>query len=313
LETTSLKGRDFLSIADLNTAEITLLLDTAARLKAETRQGTPHHILAGKTIALLFEKPSLRTRLSFDVGMYQLGGRAMYLSPSEVGLGKREPARDIARVIGSMCDAIVARVFDHKNLQEMATYTDKPVINALSDVEHPCQMLADLLTVQERLGTLEGLTLAYIGDGNNVAHSIMLGAALVGMNVVIATPPGYEPNEEVAAEARRLGQGRSSVKVVHNLEGAVAAAHVLYTDVWASMGQEAEAEARKAIFQPYQINSELLRLADPNAIVLHCLPAHRGDEITDEIMEDSSSAVFEQAENRLHAQKALLAHLLGGL
>ncbi len=311
MEENLLRGRDLLSVADLSRAELAEVLATAAHLKDETRRDIAHPRLSGQTLALVFEKPSLRTRLSFDVGMFQLGGRAIYLAPAEVGLGKRETISDVARVISSMCDVIVARVFRHEDLEEMAAYATVPVINGLSDREHPCQALADLLTIQERCGRIEGLTMAYIGDGNNMAHSLMLGAALTGLNITVISPPGYEPNEEIVATARRLSEGRSTIKAVHNVETGVAGADVIYTDVWASMGQEEETAARREIFRPYQVNEALVARAAPNALVLHCLPAHRGDEISVGVLEGPQSAVFQQAENRLHAQKGLLAHLLG--
>lgn len=306
----SLKGRDLLSIGDLSAGELAAILATSAELKAATKQGIPHPYLAGKSLALIFEKPSLRTRLSFDVGMFQLGGRAIYLSPAEVGLGKRETVSDVARVISSMCDVIVARVFKHADLVEMAEYSSVPVINGLSDLEHPCQALADLLTIQEWFGRIAGLKMAYIGDGNNMAHSLMLGAALTGMDITVISPPDYEPNEEIVAQARRIAAGRSTIKAVHNLETGVAGADIIYTDVWASMGQEEEAAARRKIFMPYQVNEALVAQAAPQALVLHCLPAHRGEEISEGVLEGPQSAVFQQAENRLHAQKGLLVHLL---
>jgi ornithine carbamoyltransferase len=311
LEESSLKGRDLLSIADLSPAELTAVLATAARLKMETEQKITHHLLAGQTLALVFEKPSLRTRLSFDVGMFQLGGRAFYLAPQEVGLGKRETISDVARVISRMCSVIVARVFNHDSLLEMAKYSEVPVINGLSDFEHPCQALADLLTIQEKFGRIAGLKMAYIGDGNNMAHSLMLGAALSGMAITVISPPGYEPNEEVVSHARRLAAGKASIKAVHNLEAGLEGADIIYTDVWASMGQEQETETRRQVFKPYQVNQRVVGLAKPGALVLHCLPAHRGDEISEEVLEGPQSAVFQQAENRLHAQKGLLVHLLG--
>jgi ornithine carbamoyltransferase len=311
LEESSLKGRDLLSIADLSPAELNAVLATAARLKAETEQKITHHLLAGQTLALVFEKPSLRTRLSFDVGMFQLGGRAFYLAPQEVGLGKRETISDVARVISRMCSVIVARVFNHDSLIEMAKYSEVPVINGLSDFEHPCQALADLLTIQEKFGRIAGLKMAYIGDGNNMAHSLMLGAALTGMAITVISPPGYEPNEEVVSQARRLAGGKAAIKAVHNLEAGLEGADIIYTDVWASMGQEEETETRRQIFKPYQVNQRVVGLAKPGALVLHCLPAHREDEISEEVLEGPQSAVFQQAENRLHAQKGLLVHLLG--
>jgi ornithine carbamoyltransferase len=306
---TSLVGRDFLSVADVTAEELALLLDTAIELKAKTKNGEPHQLLAGKTLAMIFEKPSLRTRLSFDVGMYQLGGRAFYLAPQEVGLGKRETVSDVARVVASMCDAVLARVFKHADLVEMAEYSDKPVINALSEWEHPCQALADLLTIKEHFGKIEGLKIAYIGDGNNMAHSLAFGAALTGLNTVIITPPQYWPDEELISQARQIAQQRCYIKVSNNL-ASVEEADVIYTDVWASMGQESEQELRRKLFSPYQVNDAIVARAKPDAIVLHCLPAHRGEEITHAVLESPRSKVFEQAENRLHAQKALLVHLL---
>jgi ornithine carbamoyltransferase len=307
---TSLVGRDFLSVADITAEEMALILDTAIELKAKTKQGELQHLLAGKTLAMIFEKPSLRTRLSFDVGMYQLGGRAFYLAPQEVGLGKRETVSDVARVVASMCDIVLARVFKHGDLIEMAKYSDKPVINALSDLEHPCQALADLLTIKEHFDTLEGLKMAYIGDGNNMAHSLAFGSALTGMNTVIITPPQYWPDEELIVQARKLARQGSYIKVSNNLSS-VEEADIIYTDVWASMGQESEQELRRKLFSPYQVNEAIVAMAKPEAIVLHCLPAHRGEEITHEVLESPQSKVFQQAENRLHAQKALLVHLVG--
>ncbi len=304
-----LKGRDVLSCADMNAQELAMVLDTALDLKARLRRGEPHPVLAGKVLTMIFEHPSLRTRLSFDIGMYQLGGKAIYLAPAEVGLGKRETVSDVARVVSSMSDGILARVRTHESLEEMARYAEKPVINGLSDREHPCQALADLLTIREHFGKIEGLTMAYIGDGNNMAHSLALGAALSGLNITIITPPQYWPDEEIAVQARKLANGRSFVKVSNSPE-AVANADVIYTDVWASMGQESEAELRRRVFSPYQVNANLLSMARKDALVLHCLPAHRGDEVTEEVLEGPQSAVFQQAENRLHAQKGLLAHLL---
>ncbi len=306
----SLKGRHILSSADMNAAELAQVLDTAIDLKAKLKRGEPTPVLAGKSLAMIFEHPSLRTRLSFDIGMYQLGGRAFYLAPTEIGLGKRETVSDVARVISSMADGILARVRSHETLVEMGQYAYKPLINGLTDREHPCQALADLMTIREHFGTLQGLTMAYIGDGNNMAHSLALSSALAGLNITIITPPQYWPDEEIVHQARQLAGGRSFVKV-SNSPAAVAEADVIYTDVWASMGQESEAELRRRVFSPYQINSALLAQAKPETLVLHCLPAHRGDEVTEEVLEGPQSAVFQQAENRLHAQKGLLVHLLG--
>jgi ornithine carbamoyltransferase len=306
-----MKGRDFLSMADITSAELAALLETAVELKAKVKQGEPHPLLAGQALALVFEKPSLRTRLSFDVGMFQLGGRAFYLSPAEVGLGKREAVRDVARVISSMTNGIVARVNRHTDLEELAEYADVPVINGLSDLEHPCQVLADLLTVKERFGRIAGLKMAYIGDGNNMAHSLILGAALSGMSITIISPSNYKPLDAIVEKANQLAEGTSKIEVVSDPIQGVRGADIIYTDVWASMGQEDEAEERRQIFAAYQVNDNLLEYMRPDGLVLHCLPAHRGDEITDETLEGPQSQVFQQAENRLHAQKALLVHLLG--
>lgn len=306
-----LKGRDFLSMADISAEELNAILDTAIELKAQVKRGEAHPFLAGQATALLFEKPSLRTRLSFDVGMYQLGGRAFYLSPQEVGLGQREAVRDVARVVGSMTQAIVARVNRHTDLQELAEFSPVPVINALSDVEHPCQILADLLTVKERFGYIKGLKMAYVGDGNNMAHSLMLGAALSGLNITIISPTNYLPSAEIVAQAQNLAAGKSYTKVTSHIKQGLQGADIVYTDVWTSMGQEAEAAQRKIDFAGYQLNDDLLEYVRPDGLVLHCLPAHRGEEISEEVLENHQSEIFQQAENRLHAQKALLAHILG--
>jgi ornithine carbamoyltransferase len=298
-----LQGRDFLSIADLSSNELADLLALAAELK------TKQHSFPGKTLGLLFRKASTRTRVSFSVAMHQLGGQVIDLDPNVTQVSRGEPIEDTARVLGRYVDALAIRTFDQAELETFAKYCEIPIINALTDLEHPCQALADLLTVQENFGTLAGLTLTYIGDGNNVAHSLMLAGALAGMNVRIATPPGFEPNPEVVDLALKLAQN-TQVIISQDPESAAKDAQVLYTDVWASMGQESEASDRLPIFQAYQINQNLLDLADPEVIVLHCLPAHRGEEITTEVLEGKRSRVWDQAENRLHAQKALLASLL---
>jgi ornithine carbamoyltransferase len=271
-------------------------------------------MLSGKTLAIMFEKPSLRTRVSFELAMRQLGGQTIYLSPAEVGLGQRESVSDVARVLSRYIDAIAARTFSHQTLQNLANYSGVPVINALSDWEHPCQALADLLTIYEKKGELKGLTLAFVGDGNNVARSLMLAASLTGMNFRIATPPGYAIEDNVfnLAQSNAIGSGGEILRTGEP-RLAVTGADVVYTDVWASMGQEAEAEARRRAFTGYQVNSELLSLAKEDAIFMHDLPAHRGEEATDEVIDGSRSVVFDQAENRLHMQKALLAEILGGL
>ena len=297
--------RHFLSIADLSTAEITALLDDADALK---RDPVPVDApLRGKALAMIFEKPSLRTRLSFDVAMRDLGGHSSYLSPQEVGLGRRESVSDVARVVSRYVDIVVLRTNSHETLEEFAKHASVPVINGLSDLSHPCQGLADIFTIRERKGALHQVIAAYIGDGNNVAHSLMLGAAKTGMTLRIASPAGFEPlprYRELAAEAARSTGARITYGT--DPQAAVAGADVVYTDVWTSMGQEQEYERRRRAFQGFQVNRELLAHAKPDAIVLHDLPAHRGEEITDEVIDGAQSAVFDQAENRLHAQKAVL-------
>jgi ornithine carbamoyltransferase len=302
--------RHFLSINDITRDEALFLLAEADRLKGELRdpfrRAAQREYLPGKTLAMIFEKPSLRTRVSFDVGITQLGGHPLYLSPSEIGLGKRESVPDVARVLSRICDGIMARVFSHGALEELAEYSAVPVINALSDEEHPCQALADLQTLLENKG-LENRTVAYIGDGNNVCNSLMLLCAKVGVKFIAATPEGYEPQSTYVETARREGE----VLLTHDPKTAVKNADAIYTDVWTSMGQEAESAKRLQVFPPFQINAELMSAAKSDAIVLHCLPAHRGEEITGEVLESPQSKVFEQAENRLHAQKAVLLWLMG--
>jgi ornithine carbamoyltransferase len=302
-----LDGRDFLSLADLSAEELTHLLDLADRLKA----GEQSKALEGRSVALLFEHPSLRTRLTFDLGVQQLSGHSIYMSPSEVNLGEREAVPDIARNLERWVQCIVARVRYHSSLVELAEAARVPVVNALSDREHPCQALADLQTMRERLGSLKGAVLLYCGDGNNVCHSLLLAGAKMGMSVWVATPPAFEPRTEIVTLARREAEKTgASIRVDRNPDVLVNEADALYTDVWASMGQETEKEQRRRIFSPYQINERLLSRAKPGALVMHCLPAHRGEEITDEVIDGAQSVVFDQAENRLHAQKALLSMLL---
>jgi ornithine carbamoyltransferase len=302
------RGRDFISIADLSPEELDRLLTTAMGLKDRAKQTT----LAGKTLALVFEKPSLRTRVSFHVAMRHLGGDCIYLSPPEVGLGERETPADVARVLSRYVDCIAARTFRTETIEEIARFATIPVVNALSDGEHPCQALADLLTVREKKGGLRGVTLAFIGDGNNVANSLSLAAAMSGMHFRIASPDGYELPDQVAVRAEELARpAGGSVERLHDLEKAVAGADVVYTDVWASMGQERETAERKENFAGYRVDGRLMSAAKPDAIFMHDLPAHRGEEVTDEVIDGPQSVVFDQAENRLHAQKALLALLLG--
>ncbi|NEP50048.1 MAG: ornithine carbamoyltransferase [Moorea sp. SIO3C2] len=302
----TLKGRDFLGLTDLSASDIQELLDNATQLKKG--QWNPR---CNKVLGLLFYKASTRTRVSFSVAMYQLGGQVIDLNPNVTQVGRGEPVVDTARVLDRYLDILAIRTFEQKQLETFAEYAKIPIINALTDWEHPCQTLADLLTIQECFGTLAGLTLTYVGDGNNVAHSLMLGCALMGMNVRVATPPAYKPDSAICELALKMAAGRTEVMVTDDPVAAAKEAHVLYTDVWASMGQEASAEERIPIFKPYQVNQQLLDHADPSAIVLHCLPAHREEEITDEVIEGSRSRVWDQAENRLHAQKALLVSLLG--
>ncbi|MGE3912462.1 MAG: ornithine carbamoyltransferase [Chloroflexota bacterium] len=303
--------RDVISIADLATSEIAALLDVAARLKAERKAGISTAPLAGKALALLFLKPSLRTRLSFEMAMEQLGGTSRFLGPTEVGLGTRESVPDVARTLGCYVDAVAVRVFAHDVAKELATHCPVPVISGLSDDEHPCQVLADLLTLKERFGQLRGLTVAYVGDANNVANSLLLAMPRLGVNLCIATPAEYEPQsamlEQAHADAR---DGGAWIEVCRDPAVAVANADAVYADSWYSMGQEHEATKRRSIFKPYQVNESLMSKAQPQTVAMHCLPAHRGDEITDGVLDGPSSVAFQQAENRLHAQKALLLGLL---
>jgi len=302
----NLKGRDLLSIADLNQQEIRIILDLAADLKSGKKQ-----FQTNKTLGLLFYKASTRTRVSFSVAMYQLGGNVIDLNPSRTQVGRGEPLQDTARVLDRYLDILAIRTFAQEDIQTFADYSDIPIINALTDLEHPCQILADLQTIEESFGSLEGITMTYLGDGNNVAHSLLLGGVLMGMNVRIATPEGYEPNKDIIKQAQALAKKSEQVVITHNAKEAVENTQVLYTDVWASMGQEEESATREPIFQPYQINEELLGIADKSAIVLHCLPAYRGKEITEEVMEGNQSRIWDEAENRMHVQKALMACLLG--
>ncbi|MDX1978047.1 MAG: ornithine carbamoyltransferase [Pseudanabaenaceae cyanobacterium bins.68] len=304
----NLQGRDFLSITDLSTKELIELLALAIELKQSDRS----YKFERKTLGLLFRKASTRTRVSFSVAMHQLGGQVIDLDPSVTQVSRGEPVVDTARVLNRYVDALAIRTFAQTELELFADYCQIPIINALTDLEHPCQALADLLTIQQNFGTLAGLTLAYIGDGNNVAHSLMLAAALVGMNVRVATPPGFAPDPAITAKAEAIAasMGRTEVTITTEPEAAAKHAQVLYTDVWASMGQESDADKRLPLFQPYQINQALVQMADREVIVLHCLPAHRGEEITAEVLESDRARVWDQAENRLHVQKALLASLL---
>lgn len=303
--------KHFLDLASWETDELKHVLEQAVFLKREWQSGGNRPILQNKILGMVFQKPSLRTRVSFEVAMKHLGGSAIMLGPQEIGLGKRESIADVSRVLSSYVDIIMARVFDHNHVSELAEWSRVPVINGLSDDYHPCQAMADILTIYERFGRLEGLKVAYIGDGNNVAASLLYACAHFGCEFAIATPEGYELPENVREIAAPLVQksGITVTEAVH-IGQVVENADVLYTDTWISMGQEAEAAERRATFDGYQINDEMLKQTGKNSIVLHCLPAHRGEEITDAVMDGSQSAVFQQAENRLHAQKAILVHLL---
>ncbi|BAU64082.1 ornithine carbamoyltransferase [Stanieria sp. NIES-3757] len=301
-----LQGRDLLGIADLSSEEIKNLLELAQQLKSGKLAPKCQKILG-----LLFYKASTRTRVSFTVAMYQLGGQVIDLNPSVTQVGRGEPIEDTARVLDRYLDILAIRTFAQQDLKIFAQYAQIPIINALSDLEHPCQILADLLTIQERFGVIEGLTLSYVGDGNNVAHSLLIGGALMGMNVHIATPANHQPDSQILQQAQQLAQNGAKIFVTQDPIAAVTGTQVIYTDVWASMGQEDLADQRIPLFRPYQVNQELLNHADSEAIVLHCLPAHRGEEITEEVIEGKQSKVWDQAENRMHAQKALLVSLLG--
>ncbi len=305
--------RDFVDLADLDAAQITSLLRLAAELKADQKAGRGRALLAGRNLAMVFQKPSLRTRVSFDIGMRQLGGHALYLSPDEIRLGERESIPDAARVLSRYVDAIMARVFAHSDVVELARWATVPVINGLSDFSHPCQAMADLLTIQEKLGALRGVRLVYLGDGNNVLHSLLIGGALLGMHVVGATPVGYRPLPEVVDQAQALAErSGGSIRLTDDPVEAVRQADVLYTDTWTSMGQEDESAKRAQVFPPFQINDQLLAQGRSVVGVMHCLPAHRGQEITDSVADGPLSWLFDQAENRLHAQKAVLVHVLEG-
>jgi ornithine carbamoyltransferase len=303
----SLKGRDLLSMADLSGEEVRGLIDLAIELKAGKVKPRSHH-----TLGLLFSKSSTRTRVSFMAAMYQLGGQVVDLDPSSTQIGRGEPLIDTVRVLDRYLDILAVRTFAQRDLEVIADHAKMPVINALTDLEHPCQVLADLQTIQENFGNCQGLKLAYCGDGNNMAHSLLLGGALVGMDVAIAAPVDFSPSSVVVQQAQQLAVASGAkLTITKDPQVAVAGAHVVYTDVWASMGQESESQSRIPLFMPYQVNEQLLQGADSKAIVLHCLPAHREEEITDGVLEGDRSRVWDQAENRLHAQKALIVALMG--
>lgn len=307
-----MKKRDFVSITDLTPLDIQKVLQMAKKLKSETKKGRMRLDFKGKTLAMIFEKPSLRTRVSFEVGMTQLGGHAIYLGPSDIGLGKRESVSDIATVTSSMVDIIMARTFKHKHIVELAGHSSVPVINALSDIEHPCQVLADLLTIYEVKGRLKGLKVAYEGDcENNVTHSLALGCLSLGMHFTAASPRGYTMNKTISQQALELAKkNKVTFEAFINPNEAVNNADIVVTDTWVSMGDESEKTKRLKIFKPYQVNSNLMKFAKKDAIFLHCLPAYRGNEVTSEVIDGPQSMVFQEAENRLHAQKALMLFLL---
>jgi ornithine carbamoyltransferase len=305
-------NRHLISLDDVTAADVEALFVSAASLKAKRRAGAVTALLEGKTLALVFEKPSLRTRVTFEAGMTQLGGHAIYLAPADIRLGERETVQDAARNLERWVDGIVARTFSHQMVERLAGYARIPVINGLTDLHHPVQILCDLFTLWEKRGTLRGLTVAFVGDGNNVCHSWMQGAAKLGVHFALACPPGYEPDAAVAARARQEAAASGSrLEVMHDPAAAVRGADVIYTDVWTSMGQEEDRLRRLKDFQKYQVDARLVAQAKPSVLVMHCLPAHRGEEITDETMDGPQSIVFDQAENRLHMQKAVLVALMG--
>jgi len=305
-----MKSSDLVSIHDLTREEVLEILDLAAGIKRDP--AAFREALSRRTLAMIFEKPSLRTRVSFEAGMTQLGGHAICLGPSDISMGRRESVADIARTLSGMADGIMARTFSHQAIVDLARHAAIPVINGLSDRSHPCQALADFLTIREALGRCEGIRLAYVGDGNNVTHSLMYAAARLGASVSVATPPGYVPDPDVVRQAREVAaRFGATLAVGHDVDEAVAGADVIYTDTWASMGQEAEHDERVVVFRPYQVDASVMARAGKGALFMHCLPAHRGEEVTDEVFESRASVVFQQAANRLHAQKAVLVLLLG--
>jgi ornithine carbamoyltransferase len=303
--------KDFLAVADFSSTELQEMLNLAVQLKDEWYKGGNPPLLKGKVLGMIFQKPSLRTRVSFDMAMRHLGGDALYLSPNEIGLGKREAISDIARVMSGYVQGIMARVFDHEHILELAHWADIPVINGLSDYNHPCQAMADALTIQEKFGNLKGLNVAFVGDGNNVVVSLLHICVKLGANFTLASPEGYDLNPKAVDIGNQIASETGSrIRYILDPHEAVRDAHVIYTDTWTSMGQEEEAKKREQVFPPYQVNKDLVSEAQPEAIVMHCLPAHRGQEITDEVADGPHSALFPQAHNRLHAQKAILARLL---
>jgi len=307
----NMKGKSLASLYDLTREEIEEILKTSEFLKLQLLRGQEHPLLKGKTLAMIFEKPSTRTRISFEVGMWQLGGYALYLSASDLQLGRGETIADTAQVLSRYVNGIMARVFKHQTILDLVKFSKVPVINGLSDLTHPCQGLADLFTIYEKKGKLSGLKLGYVGDGNNVAHSLLYGCSKVGMDMTLACPKGYEPNSEVVSKAKEEAKRNGcKINVTNNPKEAARGADIIYTDVWASMGQEKEHEKRVKIFKPYQVNGQLVKEVKEDYLFMHCLPAHRGEEVTDEVADSKNSVIFDQAENRMHTQKALMALMM---
>ncbi|MDP3790817.1 MAG: ornithine carbamoyltransferase [Candidatus Omnitrophota bacterium] len=302
--------KNLLSVTDLSVEEIIDILDTGKALKKYKAKYAD--ALKGKSIGLIFQKPSNRTRVSFEIGMVQLGGYAIYLGPSEIGMGGRESVKDVAKVLSRYLDGLVARTYKHEDAEDLAKYATVPVVNGLSDFAHPCQALSDIFTIKEKFGTFKGITLSYIGDANNVLNSLMCAAAKVGLNIKIATPKGYEPLKKAVDTAKKCAlESQSTIEFTHDPKVAAKGADIVYTDVWVSMGQEKEADKRMKDFEGFQINDGIMKLTNKNCLVMHCLPAHRGDEITDSVIDSKNSVVYDQAENRMHIQKAILLKLLG--
>lgn len=303
-----MKGKSLVEIQDLTLEEIYQIFELSSSLKLKLLSGEPHRLLEGKTLGMIFAKPSTRTRVSFEVGIYQLGGIGMYFGPNDLQLKRGETIADTARVLSRYLSGIMIRTFSHQDVIDLAKYATIPVINGLTDLHHPCQVLADLFTILEKKRKLQGLKLAYVGDGNNMAHSLLQGCSKVGMDIAIATPKGYEPQKEIVNQAiENAKYFNSKVEIFENPVDAVKDADIVYTDVWASMGQEAEAEERRKKFVPYQVNAELVKYAKDDHLFMHCLPAHRGEEVTDEVADSPNSVIFDEAENRLHVQKAIMA------
>lgn len=308
----NLTGRDFIELTDYSTEEIQYLIDLAIEIKRKQKNGEEYQPLKGKTVGLIFEKSSTRTRVSFEVGTYQLGGHALFLSKNDIQLGRGETIADTAGVMSRYLDGIMIRTFGHDKVVDLARYATVPVINGLSDLAHPCQVLADYQTIYEHKGKLQGLKLAYIGDGNNMAHSLMIGGAKLGVHVSVACPDGYEPDPQIVAESQEIAKATGAIiEVVRDARVAVQDADVIYTDVWASMGFEEEQKAREIAFKDYQVDEQLANYAKPDYLFMHCLPAHRGEEVSEGVIDGKHSIIFDQAENRLHAQKALMAALIG--